>query len=190
LYENFNINHLLARYFYDTLFTENNYTFVITNSCFTAERECNLTLFVFDKKYDLITTYETVGRHSKPFFQIKNIISDKDIEILVTTPDNPSANTFEDVLIEVLKFNYATKKIVVIFGEITYSLSFMYECSRRKWELSYKNSQIYVKEAYTKLVCDDENPYVNMYKLKELAPTVIINYVYVWDKKAFKFVKK
>ena len=54
-------------------------------------------------------------------------------------------------------------------------------------EVDYRNGQIYVKEAYTKLLCDDK---LDKYKLKELAPTVIANYVYVWDKKAFKFVKK
>ncbi len=182
-----NSGNLKAHNFYDTLFIENSYTFVITNSCGMMPY-CNLTLFVFDKNYDLITTFEThTGRSSRPSFQVKDIVADKDIEILVITPDNPGASTFEDVIIQVLKFNYTTKKIVTIFEETIYNLSFVYECSRIKKEVDYRKNQIYVKEAYTKLLCDD---YIDRHKLKELTPTVITDYVYVWDKKAFKFVKK
>lgn len=182
-----NPSELMAHNFYDTLFIENSYTFVITNSCGMMPY-CSLTLLIFDKNYDLITTFEThTGRSSRPSFQVKNIVSDKDIEILVTTPDNPGASTFEDITIQVLKFNYTTKKIVAIFEETTYNLSFVYECSHTKRELSYSNGQIYVKEIDTKLICDDK---LDRYKLKELAPAIITNYLYVWDKKAFKFVKK
>jgi hypothetical protein len=39
-------------------------------------------------------------------------------------------------------------------------------------ELSYRKGKIYVKEAYTKLLCDDK---LDKYKFKELAPTVISN---------------
>jgi hypothetical protein len=182
-----NSSNLKAHNFYDTLFIENSYTFVITNSCGIMPY-CNLTLFVFDKNYDLITTFEThTGRSSRPSFQVKNIVADKDIEILVTTPDNPGASTFEDITVQALKFNDATKKIVAIFEETTYNLSFVYECSRIKMEVDYRKGQIYVKEAYTKLLCDD---YIDRHKLKELLPTVITNYTYVWNKKAFKFVRK
>jgi hypothetical protein len=105
---------LTVGYFYDEFIALNSVIIVLGETSYMG-RSNSYFLAAFDDEYNLLSFVESrSGRHSEPSYQLVNYDGDCNKEILITMQDNPSANSFEDVSIELFKFNPNTKKMVVL----------------------------------------------------------------------------
>lgn len=181
--------------FYDTVFVNNNIVYAISNDCFMSPY-CSAYLFAMDSNYHLLSVVKTQEiRHGIPKVEIVNYVTDSDIELLVTLPDNPSANSFASISLDLYKFNRHTQKLASIWGADTYLCSYVYECVRIVNKFVWKNNQIDAMSIRTKLKCDEKFAWGGLteaqsYNLQPKEPTEIVSYTYEWDFQKFMFVVK
>ena len=189
------LDTIAPHYFYDTIFVSNNIVYAVSNDCF-MEPSCSAYLFAMDTSYRLLSVIKTYEiRHSIPKVEIVNYVTDSDIELLVTLPDNPSANTFAEISLVLYKFNRQTQKLVSIFEEYSYSCSYQHFCSRTVNKFTWWDNRIDVMSVHTKLQCDEKFAWGGLtetqsYHLKPTEPPKISNYVFEWDWQQFSFLLK